>query len=161
MAPVLAARLGCGWTDLDAAIARAEGAPVPELLRGRGEAAFRALEARELEAALFAGGVLACGGGVLTRPGNRVLLRERAFVVWLRVSARTAAGRLGETLAAERPLLDGAGPLEARIGALEAARRALYEAAADVVVATDGRTLEEVAEEVRVAWEARWGSSGS
>jgi shikimate kinase len=158
---VLAARLGWGWTDLDTAIARAAAAPVPELIRGRGEAAFRELEAAALAEAVAAGGVLACGGGVLARPESRALLRAGAFVVWLHVTPREAARRLGEALARERPLLDGAGPLDARIGALEAARRALYEGAADAVVRTDGRTPAEVAEAVRAAWEAGWGTSGS
>ena len=134
---------------------------MPDLIRGRGEAAFRVLEARALEAALESGGVLACGGGVLTRPESRALLRARAFVVWLRVSPAEAARRLGAGPAADRPLLDGAGPLAARLEALEGSRRALYESAADAVVATDGRPPEEVADLVRAAWEARWGSSGS
>jgi shikimate kinase len=77
------------------------------------------------------------------------------------VSPETAAGRLGAAGADDRPLLDGTGPLAARIASLLAERRALYEEAADAAVPTDGRTPEAVAEEIRRAWEARWGPSGS
>jgi len=172
VAPLLAERLGCAWSDLDAEIGRAEGRPVPELLRGLGEPAFRAIEARALGAALEvaeraaagptgARGVVACGGGVLALPESRARLRRHAFVVWLEASPAAAADRLGAGGAGDRPLLAGEAGLAARIAALDAERRALYGAAADAVVPTDGRAPLEVAEEIRRAWEARWGSSAS
>jgi shikimate kinase len=167
VAPLLARRLGFGCTDLDEAIALAEGASVAAVLTSRGEEAFRTLEAASLRAALAEEGakpglVLACGAGVLAREESRVLLRGGAYVVWLVVSPEEAAKRLEGSEAGTRPLLSG-GPVVARLRDLWAARRALYEEAADAVVETDGLTPAEVAEAVESLWKGRraWGSSGS
>lgn len=186
VAPLLARRLGSSWADLDDRIARTAGVPVPELLRREGEQAFRTAEEAALQAALgeaeaslepgapasrrdVAGGprpglVLACGGGIVTREGSRALLRERAFVVWLRVAAGTAAARLGAAGATDRPLLDGAETLRARIDSFERQRAPLYDAAAHASVETDRLAPDAVAAAVQRAWEARetpWDSSGS
>jgi shikimate kinase len=190
VAPLLAARLGCSWADLDERIARAAGVAVPELLRREGEARFRAVEEEALRAALRGatearggagaadgadaprpetaasrpGLVLACGGGVVARPESSALLRQQAFVVWLRVAPETAAARIGRAGAAERPLLDGAGSVAMRIEALLRRRAPLYAAVAHAAVETEGRTAEAVAGEVQRAWEERaerWGTSGS
>lgn len=167
VAPLLARRLGFGCTDLDEAIARAEGASAAELLTSRGEEAFRELEADALRAALTEPGatpgtVVACGAGVLSREANRALLSGSAFVVWLVVSPGHAAGRLEGPGAATRPLLRG-GPLAARLGEQWEARRRLYEEAADASVETDRLTPAGVAEAVESLWKGRraWGSSES
>ncbi len=167
VAPLLAARLGGGWIDLDDAIAREAGTPVPALLRREGEAAFRAREAAALRAVLEARPrprVLACGGGILSREENRALLAARATVVWLRVPPAVAAERLGRAGASERPLLDGADPPETRLAALEAERGPSFDAAADLRIDTAGRTPSEVAEEIHRALRARgpgWEPSAS
>jgi shikimate kinase len=186
VAPLLAKRLGAPWADLDDRIARASGVPVPELLRRRGEATFRATEEAALgdvlregevgsvrnpggggggEAAVQRPGlVLACGGGAVVHERSRALLRERAFVVWLRVTAGTAAARLGEAGALERPLLSGEGALMDRIESLARARAPLYEASAHATVPTDGLTPEQVAARIERAWVGRkeqWDTSGS
>jgi shikimate kinase len=167
VAPLLAQRLGFGWTDLDEAIAGAEGAPVAAILTSRGEGVFRELEADALRAALAEGDaspgtVVACGAGVLGRAENRAVLREGAFVVWLAVTPETAARRLEGAGAATRPLLSGK-PVEARLRELWEARRVLYEEAADAAVETDGLTPAGVVDVVLGVWKGRraWGSSGS
>jgi shikimate kinase len=186
VAPLLAERLGAPWADLDDRIARASGVPVPEFLRRWGEASFRAAEEAALREALEEGEarsvreadagpgggagvrppglVLACGGGAVVHGRSRALLRERAFVVWLRVAAETAAARLGAGGADERPLLSGAGPLPERIESLGGARAPHYEAAAHASVPTDGLTPEQVAARIERSWKGRklpWDSSGS
>jgi len=181
--PLLARRLGFGCTDLDEAIARAEGTPVEAILTSRGEDAFRELEAGALRAALEEGTpraaleadelhaaleeeargiVVACGAGVLTREENRALLRTGVYVVWLVVSPETAALRLEGPAASTRPLLRG-GSVAARLRELWEARRALYEEAADASVQTDRLTPVGVAEAIETLWKGRgaWGSSGS
>lgn len=179
VAPLLARRLGFECVDLDREIERLASASVAAIIDARGEEAFRELESRALEGALAGGGppaiaaadpargkVVACGGGILNRVGNRELLKRRAWVVWLRVAPTVAAVRLeaGASAGSEvRPLLRG-GPLAARLQALLDARAAAYAAAADVEVETGGRAPEEVAGAIAPLWEAfraRWASSES
>lgn len=149
VAPLAAARLGFPSIDLDAEIASASGRSAASFFEaGEGEA-FRALEAAALERALAGrrpGVVLACGGGIVTVPETRALLRARAFVVWLRVSPARALARLGQDGIRERPLLSG--DAAEALETLHRERAPLYEAAADAVIDTDGLAPGEVAERV-------------
>ena len=156
MAPLLAARLGFTSTDLDQRIERDEHTTIADLIRSRGEDAFRALEARALANALeerAEGVVIACGGGALGRDENRELLAQ-AFVLWLLVTPETAAARMGSGGRDARPLLDGGGVLD-RLRSLEAARRELYRRAAHATVDTEGRSPAEVADLAAGLWRAR------
>jgi shikimate kinase len=169
VAPGLAARLGCPWADLDADVERAAGRTIGGLLEREGEAAFRARELEALRTVLAAGGplVLACGGGVVTHAPSCEALRAGATVVWLRVSPGFAASRLGPDGLAARPLLAAAGGAvsaaagEAALAALLDVRAALYAAAADVTVETDGRGVDESAEEAAAVLRKRWANSES
>ena len=87
--------------------------------------------------------MLAVGGGAVLDEGTRELLRGRT-VVFLDVGIKDAASRIG--LNRDRPLLLG-NPRAQWIRLMEA-RRPLYEAVATVTVLTDGRTPDEVAEEI-------------
>ena len=77
---MVAARLGWGYLDSDEQVMAATGCTVAELFAERGEAAFRAEEARVLAEAL--GGsepvVVSAAGGVVLAPANRALLPGRA-----------------------------------------------------------------------------------
>lgn len=143
----LAARLGLPFADTDGEVERDAGDSVRGIFGREGEGGFRA---REREAmARWAGkpAVIALGGGAVAQPGTPEWLARTGTVVWLRARPETLLARLGE--AAERPLLEGLDP-EARRARLEAlldARRAQYARAA-LVVDTDGRSVEEVAETV-------------
>jgi len=175
VAPLLATRLGGRSVDLDAAIERAAGRRVPELLRDEGEAAFRAREFEALRAATApapattaaAGSrgrlVVACGGGIVTHAASCDALRDGATVVWLRVSPEGAMERLGASGVAWRPLLGEPGVSGAmeRLRALLAEREPLYRELAAVSVDTSGRTPEDVAAAVERALRTRWDASES
>lgn len=169
VAPLLAARLGWRWDDLDAAIARAAGRSVPELLRSEGEARFRGRELEALRAALIPrpeGLVLACGGGIVVGEEARGLMAAGSTVAWLQVRPETALARLAGTGVASRPLLAGdpvGGPSGAlgRLRELQAAREPLYAAIAGVSIATDERTPEGVAAALEAVLRERWAGSAS
>lgn len=149
---LLATRLGMPFLDLDAWVEEREGASVAALFASRGEAAFRALEREAL--AHWAGegvGVLACGGGVVLDPANRRLLASRFRTVWLEVSPAEAAQRIGD--GATRPLVTANDP-KPRLDALHAERASLYAGVARLRIATDGRTPEQVADDLVAALEA-------
>jgi shikimate kinase len=139
---IVARRLGVGFVDSDDVITSRTGRTPREIFASEGEAAFRALE-REAVADLVAGGaagVVALGGGALEDAGTRQLLRA-ARVVHLEVSFEQVRERVGN---------DPGRPVLARpdLPELFAARRAVYDEVADVVVRTDGLSPGSVAERV-------------
>ena len=133
--------------DTDDDIVAAEGRSIAEIFVDSGEEHFRALEAKAVADALAThDGVLAVGGGAVLDPDTRALLAGHR-VVFLRVGLTDAVKRVG--LGTSRPLL--LGNVRARIKALLDERTPIYESVATVVVDTDGRTPEEVADEVSAA----------
>ncbi|ANJ06519.1 shikimate kinase [Streptomyces parvulus] len=138
---LLAERLGVGYRDTDEDIVAAEGRTIAEIFVDEGESAFRELEKNAVRAALSGHeGVLALGGGAVLDAGTRALLAAGQRVVYLSMDVEEAVRRTG--LNAARPLL-AVNPRKQWRELMEA-RRHLYEEAATVVVATDGRTPEEV-----------------
>ncbi|MEU6253639.1 shikimate kinase [Streptomyces sp. NPDC047043] len=143
---LLAERLGVAHRDTDDDIVAAEGRTVAELFRDFGEAAFRATEKRAVHRALGEHhGVLSLGGGSILDADTRALLAGQP-VVHLTMGVEEALRRPG--LTADRPLL--AVDPRTRWRELAEARRHLYEQVATAVVATDGRTPEEVAAAIAV-----------
>lgn len=144
---LVAAALGVGFRDTDEDIVATAGKPIPEIFIEDGEPAFRALEREAVRTALTCGdGVLALGGGAILAEETRTLLRGHT-VVFLSVELTDAVGRVG--LGAGRPLLT-LNP-RATLKYLLDQRRPLYQEVATVTVHTDGRTPEDVADEVLAA----------
>jgi shikimate kinase len=141
---LLADRLGVTLRDTDADVEAALGMTVSDIFIERGEDAFRAAEWEAVATALASHpGVLALGGGAILAEATRAALVGHT-VVYLEVDASDAAKRVG--LAASRPLLVEAP--RTRLTALLRERRPLYEQVATIVVATTGRTPDDVADEV-------------
>ena len=144
---ILADSWGVALRDTDADIEAAEGRSVSDIFVDSGEAAFRALEVAAVAEALAThDGVLALGGGAVLDPHTRELLAGHT-VVFLRVGLSDAVNRVG--LGVGRPLL--LGNVRSRVKALLDERAPLYEAVATIAVDTDGRTPEDVANEIEEA----------
>ncbi|MEU9083213.1 shikimate kinase [Streptomyces sp. NPDC048357] len=148
---LLAERLGVPYRDTDADIVAAEGREISDLFVDEGEPYFRELE-RQAVAAAVAGhtGVLALGGGAVLDAGTRELLTGLP-VAYLSMDVEEAVRRVG--LGAARPLLAVNPRRQWR--ELMDARRPLYTEVARVVVTTDDRTPEEVAQAVLDALELK------
>ncbi len=137
---LLAERLGVAYRDTDDDIVAEQGREIAEIFVDEGEPAFRAIEKRAVHTALAAhDGVLALGGGAILDADTRALLAGQR-VVYLSMDVEEAVKRTG--LNAARPLL-AVNPRKQWRELMEA-RRSLYEEVATAVVATDGRTPEEV-----------------
>lgn len=151
--PLLAARLGWRFVDLDHEIERREGRTVAAIFERQGEPRFRALEAQcTIELAGEPEVVLAPGGGWITTPGNLHRLGPGTLTVWLQVTAEEALARIGRDRAA-RPLLSAPDPHTAAARLL-LQRERLYRQA-DIAVPTNGRTADEVAHEIEIYARAR------
>lgn len=147
----LAERLGWQAVDSDEVLERRAGKPIPRIFAEDGEDAFRALESAALaDACREVRTVVATGGGVVTVEANWPVMRQDALVAHLGASSETLLRRLedharrdGQDVAA-RPLLAGAEPAAALRAMM--VRRAADYARADIVLDTEGRTPEAVAE---------------
>src|SRR5215203_1808848 len=147
VARLVAERLGVAIRDTDDDVEQAAGMTVSDVFVDKGEEGFRALERTAVAAALRDhDGVLALGGGSVLDEGTRSLLAGLP-VVFLDVSIKDAASRIGFNR--DRPLLLG-NPRAQWLRLMEA-RRPVYEGVATARVDTDGKTPDEVADEVAVA----------
>lgn len=147
---LVARHFGRRFVDLDERIAEAAGKPVADIFWERGEAGFRRLEAETLGRVLGEPNlVVAVGGGTPCFGDNLEHMAESGVVVALRASMEEIVRRaMVDGGARTRPLLGGAEGARASAERLFRERQAAYEAA-DVVVTTDQRTPEQVADEVQ------------
>jgi shikimate kinase len=139
----LADRLSFRLFDTDAMVEEATGQTIGQIWDAEGEDAFRA---REHDAVLHAcagtGRVVACGGGAVLEIRNYGILKGAGTVVYLRAPAPVLRARVGDE--SERPLLKDPRAFDQ----LLVERVPAYESAADLIVDTDGRTPDEVADDI-------------
>lgn len=130
----LAKRLGRPFADGDAVFEQRMGESIKCFFDTRGESAFRSVEQEILADLLRAEDlVLATGGGIVLREANRLALRERSTVIYLRSSPEELYRRLRHDT--QRPLLQVPDPL-GRLRELYARRDPLYRSAAHFVIET-------------------------
>lgn len=92
VAKALAASLGLPLADTDAMVTAAHG-PIREQFARDGEAVFREREERALRDALGNGGIVSCGGGIVLRRSNRLLLAT-VHAVFLGAPLETLVARV-------------------------------------------------------------------
>ncbi|MBN1911834.1 MAG: shikimate kinase [Pirellulales bacterium] len=150
VAKLLAGRLGWEWIDADVEIERRAGKSIKEIFEEDGEPAFRELEVEVTgELCGVPRLVLAAGGGAPMRDENREAMRAGGKVVWLRAAAPTINARMSGdvTTATRRPDLTDRGGL-AEVVQLLAVREPIYRQTADVEIDTEGKTPEQIADEI-------------
>lgn len=142
----LSSRLGFHFYDSDAEIEHQQRRSVPEIFEQEGEEAFRRYERAFIESGHpETRCVVACGGGLVTRPGMIELLKSKGVVICLVATPQTILQRTRGNR--NRPLLDVDDP-EKRIRALLAEREPFYRRAGTMVL-TDNRGLSEVVDHLR------------
>lgn len=156
---LIAAKLRFQFFDLDAVIAERASLEIPEIFVEHGETHFRDLETSALESCShLTRSVFATGGGIVIRAHNRTVLRELGFVVQLTASEEVIFERVSRN--AHRPLLQTADP-RATISEMLAARRSLYEEAAQLTIDTSERNHQQSADEIVAAARAAFGWQGA
>lgn len=142
-------RLKMNLVEMDERIEKEQGMTIPEIFEKYGESRFRDLES-ELILTIGKEGntIVSCGGGVVVRPENIDYMKKNGMVIFLSAKPETVFDRVKDST--NRPILNGNMNVE-YIGELMEKRRALYEAAADVKISTDGKSIDEITDEVIIA----------
>lgn len=143
---LVAARLGRPFYDLDREMDRELGYSFHRLVRERGWVAFRELEYAICKRfAALHGAVIALGGGTVRYEWNRDVLRGTGRIVLLTAPLAELARRVRP---ADRPRVNPGATLEEDLAAIWAEAADKYRRAADLVVATEGRSAEAIAAEL-------------
>lgn len=138
---------GRRWYDTDECIADRHG-KISDIFEYYGEAHFRKLETEVVkELAEKDGLIISSGGGLVLKKENNELLQRNGKIIFLRASLDTLSKRL--KVDGDRPLLQtSTESIRDRLARLLKERMPVYEHVADYTVDVDGKTPEEIAEEV-------------
>ncbi len=132
--------------EMDQIIAEREGMSISDIFETYGEEYFRNLETELLiEMQSKTNVVISCGGGVPMRERNVVEMKKNGRVVLLTAKPETILSRVKDNH--DRPLLEGNKNVDF-IADLMEKRREKYQAAADIVIETDGKDKLEICEEL-------------
>ena len=132
--------------EMDQCIVERQGMSISDIFETYGEEYFRELETNLLiEMQSRSNVVVSCGGGVPMRERNVVEMKKNGRVVLLTAKPETILERVKDNH--DRPLLENNKNVSFIADLLEK-RRAKYEAAADIVVETDGKSELEICEEM-------------
>ena len=132
--------------EMDQCIVERQGMSISDIFETYGEEYFRELETNLLiEMQSRSNVVVSCGGGVPMRERNVAEMKKNGRVVLLTAKPETILERVKDNH--DRPLLENNKNVSFIADLLEN-RRAKYEAAADIVVETDGKSELEICEEL-------------
>jgi shikimate kinase len=146
----LAEKRGMPFYDTDVLLVERLGKTIKEWVEERGWDSFRKEEKaviRKIPA--LAPAVFALGGGAVLDPENREVIKENGPVIWLTAGAQTIIGRMMADPGDEdmRPRFSAA-DRERETQEILSRRLPLYRQTADLIVDTEGKTIEDLAEEI-------------
>ena len=135
------------FLDSDARIEEEQQQTINDIFAKQGEIAFRNMETELLMrlAEKQEKFVLGTGGGMPMREENVALLKQIGLVVFLKAGQEELIKRL--TNDTTRPLL-AEGDIQDKVENLYAKRLPIYEAAADYILETDGKSFYEIIKEI-------------
>ena len=146
IARTLQRELGFPLVEMDERIVQEQGMSINDIFAQYGEAHFREIESQlVVDLGKQEPSIVSCGGGVVVRPENTQNMKKSGRIVLLKASPETIFERVKNST--DRPILNGHMNVE-YIAELMEKRRALYEEAADIAIQTDGKTREQICEEI-------------
>jgi shikimate kinase len=144
---LLARRLGHELVSTDAEIVKRAKQSIPEIVAQHGWEYFRDVESdvcRDLAERDQL--VIDTGGGAILRPQNVEVLKRNGKLIWLTATVETITARIGGDT--QRPSLTGTKSFVDEIRDVLRDRAPKYQAAADHVVQTDGRSIQHLVEAI-------------
>ena len=146
IARTLQRELGFPLVEMDERIVQEQGMSINDIFAQYGEAHFREIESQlVVDLGKQEPSIVSCVGGVVVRPENTQNMKKSGRIVLLKASPETIFERVKNST--DRPILNGHMNVE-YIAELMEKRRALYEEAADITIQTDGKTREQICEEI-------------
>ena len=137
--------------DSDSIIEQQTGLSIREIFEMKGEAEFRKLESKVINAlALEKGKIVAFGGGAVLNEENLRTIKGSGKVLWLDASSNVIFERLKDDFT--RPLLSGLSVSE--IESIKVKREPLYRRLCDDVINTNELTIEDVFKKVKEYYES-------
>ena len=137
---------GMDTIEMDQVIVEREGMSISDIFAEKGEPYFRDVETKLLvEIQSQENKVVSCGGGAALREQNVLEMKKSGYIVFLTATPETILERVKDDDA--RPLLRGNKNVDFIREMLDK-RKPKYEAAADIVVETDGKDVKKICEEI-------------
>jgi shikimate kinase len=144
---ILATRLGRDLMSTDAEIVRRANLSIPDIVSQYGWDYFRDLEATVCQDISSKDGqIIDTGGGAILRATNVSWLKVNGVLFWLTADVKTIVSRIGGDMG--RPSLTGIKSFTEEIEEVLRERTPKYQAAADHIIATEGRTPTQVADQI-------------
>lgn len=146
VAKLLTEKLDMKLVEMDETIVEEQGMSINEIFERYGEQHFRDIESDLVVRIKNEGNtIVSCGGGVVVRSENTEHMKQSGTIVFLTATPETIYERVKD--GNDRPILNGNMNVEYIAGLMEK-RRELYERAADIRIVTDGKSLEQICEEI-------------
>lgn len=146
IASELSRTLGAQKAEMDEMISKQEGMSISDIFANCGEEYFRRRETELLTSLQGKNNlVISCGGGTPMREINVAEMKKSGKIILLTARPETIYERVKDSH--DRPLLEGNKNIP-YITQLMERRREKYEAAADIMIETDGKTAREICAEI-------------
>ncbi len=153
LALYLSQNYGLEILEMDEMIVRREGMSIADVFSQNGEEYFRDAETKLLlEIENGENQVVSCGGGAVLRDRNLDIMKKSGLIVLLTAEPETILERVKDD--DSRPLLRGNKSLSFIRDMMEK-RREKYESAADIIIHTDHKSIQQICEEILIQIEKR------
>ena len=138
--------LGMELVEMDERIVKEQGMSINDIFKTKGEDGFRDIESQlVIDLGKQDKAIVSCGGGVVIRPENVKNMKKSGKIIYLTAKPETILDRVKDST--QRPLLNGHMNVE-YINELMSKRKDFYEEAADYKVATDGKNVSQICQEI-------------
>lgn len=134
------------FVDTDNLIVDKSGISINEIFEIHGEDYFRKLEMETIkDLETHRNTIISCGGGVVLKPENIKSLKQNGSLIWLKARPEEIYNRISNDKT--RPLLKNDFSVDYLHKTLQA-RLALYQHSKNIEVDTNGKTIEEICNEI-------------
>ncbi|MGQ4873261.1 MAG: shikimate kinase [Promethearchaeia archaeon] len=146
----LVKRLGNDYIfiETDQLIVEKAGKTIPEIFAEEGEIKFREYEISACKmASEFRKAVISCGGGVVLNKINIDYLKKNCYIILLKATVDEIYKRALKDKIESRPIINKEDP-RSEIEKVLNFREPFYESAAEIIIDTTGKKVEEIVNEI-------------